>query len=105
METGAKTRFQKKGASKFPTIPGTKPSLYNYQLLSSTGVPALDNLLGGGLPVGTLLLIEDHPRPAVEDEGDVGSDYSNVLLKYFMSEGAVHQVEHVYQFVCFLFTS
>jgi elongator complex protein 4 len=91
MEGRPKTSFQKKGAPKFPNILGTKPSLYNYQLLSSTGVPALDNLLGGGLPVGTLILIEDHPRPEGEDETDIGSDYSTVLLKYFMCEGAAHQ--------------
>ena len=91
MDARPKTSFQKKGASKFPNIAGTKPSLYNYQLLSSTGVQALDNLLGGGLPVGTILLIEDHPRPEGEDETDIGSDYSTVLLKYFLSEGAAHQ--------------
>ena len=66
MDQGSKTRFQKKGTSKFPSIPGTKPSLYNFQLLSSTGISSLDNLLGGGLPVGTLVLVEDHPRK-VED--------------------------------------
>ena len=34
-------------------ISGAKPSLYNNQLLVSTGVPSLDQLLGGGLAVGT----------------------------------------------------
>ena len=92
MEPGSRTRFQKKTASKFPSIPGTKPSLYNFQLLSSTGIASLDHLLGGGLPVGTLVLVEDHPRKVEdEDQSDVGSDYSNVLLKYFMSEGAANR--------------
>jgi len=68
MDQGVKTRFQKKGVPKFPAIPGTKPSLYNFQLLSSTGIPALDNLLGGGLPVGSLVLVEDLPRKLEDDE-------------------------------------
>ena len=88
MDQGVKTRFVKKGAPKFPSIPGTKPSLYNFQLLSSTGVPALDNLLGGGLAVGSLVLVEDLHR---HDEDESGSDYSNVLLKYFLSEGAANR--------------
>ena len=31
------SRFQKKSAPKIPAIQGTKPSLFNYQLLTSTG--------------------------------------------------------------------
>ena len=46
------SRFQKKTAPKLPSIPGTKPSLFNFQLLTSIGVPGLDQLLGGGLPLG-----------------------------------------------------
>lgn len=30
---------------------GTKLSIHNGQLLTSTGVPSLDEVLGGGLPV------------------------------------------------------
>ena len=36
------SRFQKKTAPKLPSIPGTKPSLFNFQLLTSIGVPGLD---------------------------------------------------------------
>lgn len=35
-----------KTKTKFPTIPGTKPSVKNAQLLISTGIPALDNIIG-----------------------------------------------------------
>lgn len=42
------TSFKKKTASRGqPTLPnGTKPSLNKNQLLISTGVPSLDNLIG-----------------------------------------------------------
>lgn len=42
----ASTSFQKRSKLKFRPIPGTKPSLYNNQLLISTGVPSLDAVLG-----------------------------------------------------------
>lgn len=38
-------------------IPGTKPSLQNGQLLVSTGNLSLDHILGGGIPIGSILLI------------------------------------------------
>ena len=87
------SRFQKKTAPKLPSIPGTKPSLFNFQLLTSSGIPGLDQLLGGGLPLGTLLLIQDLPNnPEQENENDVetGQHYSSLLLQYFLSEGVVH---------------
>uniref|UniRef100_UPI00358F8723 elongator complex protein 4 isoform X2 n=1 Tax=Myxine glutinosa TaxID=7769 RepID=UPI00358F8723 len=74
-----RTSFQKKSRIKIAQIPGTRPSLQNSQLLVSTGVPSLDYLLGGGLAVGTLLLIEE----------DAFGNYSRVLLKYFLAEGVV----------------
>lgn len=37
--------FHKKG-SKVIQIPGTKPSIHNSTLLTSTGVPSLDALIG-----------------------------------------------------------
>lgn len=32
--------------TRFPFIPGTKPSIKNSQLLISTGIPSLDHLIG-----------------------------------------------------------
>uniref|UniRef100_A0A4W3JNK7 Elongator complex protein 4 n=1 Tax=Callorhinchus milii TaxID=7868 RepID=A0A4W3JNK7_CALMI len=57
----------------------TGGGVHNGQLLVSTGVPSLDYMLGGGLAVGTLLLIEE----------DKYESYSWMLLKYFLAEGVV----------------
>ncbi|XP_036066536.1 elongator complex protein 4 isoform X2 [Oryzias melastigma] len=73
------TSFQKKTRSKFISIPGTRPSVQNGQLLVSSGVTSLDYLLGGGLAVGTVLLIE-------EDRYD---SFSRMIFKYFLAEGVV----------------
>uniref|UniRef100_A0A8D1Q0H9 Elongator complex protein 4 n=2 Tax=Sus scrofa TaxID=9823 RepID=A0A8D1Q0H9_PIG len=68
------------GYSRLVSIAGTRPSVRNGQLLVSTGLPALDQLLGGGLAVGTVLLIE-------EDKYNI---YSPLLFKYFLAEGIVN---------------
>ncbi|XP_065150517.1 elongator complex protein 4 [Paramisgurnus dabryanus] len=73
------TSFQKKSRSKLISIPGTRPSVQNGQLIVSTGVTSLDYIIGGGLAVGSLLLVE-------EDRYD---SYSRTLLKYFLAEGVV----------------
>ncbi|XP_050690332.1 elongator complex protein 4-like isoform X2 [Eriocheir sinensis] len=71
--------FQKKGKARVVSIPGSRPSVHNSQLLLSTGMPSLDHLLGGGLPVGSLLLLE-------QDRHDV---YSKLFLKYYLAEGVM----------------
>lgn len=65
--------------SKFPAIPGTKPSVKNAQLLISTGIPALDNIIGGGLPIGSIFLTEE----------DKYGLYAKTMFKYFLAEGVV----------------
>ncbi|KAJ8958241.1 hypothetical protein NQ318_017384 [Aromia moschata] len=64
---------------KIHNIPGTSLSIQNGQLLTSSGIPSLDSLLGGGLPVGTVAFIEE----------DFHGSYSKVILKYFLAEGVV----------------
>ncbi|CAD6245146.1 GSCOCG00013551001-RA-CDS [Cotesia congregata] len=61
------------------TILGTKPSFINAQLLISTGIPSLDTIIGGGLPIGTILLLEE----------DKYGNYAKTILKYFLAEGCV----------------
>ncbi|XP_050192686.1 elongator complex protein 4 [Myiozetetes cayanensis] len=76
-----RTSFQRRaGAGARPGgLPGTRPALRHGQLLLSSGLPSLDSVLGGGVAVGTLLLIEE----------DKYGLYSNLLFKYFLAEGIV----------------
>ncbi|XP_067142218.1 elongator complex protein 4 [Centruroides vittatus] len=71
--------FQKK-VNQIKEIPGTKLSLQNMQLIVSTGVPTLDYFLGGGLTVGTILLIEE----------DKYGRYAKLLMKHFLAEGVTN---------------
>jgi len=76
----ATTSFVKKstrGRGSLP--PGVRPSLHNNQLLVSSGCPSLDTLLGGGVAVGTLLLVEE----------DTHRSYTQVLKKLFIGEGVM----------------
>lgn len=64
---------------------GTRPGLHGQTLLSS-GHPDLDRLLGGGLPLGSLLLLLE----------DGWSQHHATLLRYFLAEGAAcGQVRYV----------
>nr|XP_056707911.1 elongator complex protein 4 [Euleptes europaea] len=83
--SGAATSFHRKapggggGRGRWAALPGTRPSVRHGQLLLSSGLPSLDCVLGGGLAVGTLLLIEE----------DTYGIYSNILFKHFLAEGIV----------------
>jgi len=76
MTTGGSS-FQRKVKGKIPEIQGVTPSIYTSQLLASTGVSDLDDLIGGGIAVGTVILVEE----------DLSGNYSRLLLKYFLSAG------------------
>ncbi|CAG8704806.1 19650_t:CDS:2, partial [Gigaspora rosea] len=72
--------FKKNSLQTSKSLPGARLSPYNGQLLLSTGVPSLDDILTfqcGGLPVGTILLIKE----------DKHTGYSKLLVKYFLSQG------------------
>ncbi|KAH7047273.1 PAXNEB protein-domain-containing protein [Linnemannia elongata] len=72
--------FKKRVPSAQATLPaGCRLSAYNGQVLISTGVPSLDDILGGGLPLGTILLIQE----------DRQTSYGQLLLKYFLRQGIV----------------
>ena len=57
--------------------PGTRPGPYG-QTLVSTGLTDFDRLLGGGAPLGALLLVLEDAPPA---------PLSALLLRYFLAEG------------------
>ena len=59
------------------SLPGTKISIHNGLPMVSTGSACLDTVLGGGLPIGSLLLIKQ----------DRFTDYSYILFKYFIAQG------------------
>lgn len=67
--------FRKRNVQK--PIPGTRTSPQTGQVITSSGNPSLDVILGGGLPIGSICLIEE----------DKFVTYSKVLAKYFMAEG------------------
>lgn len=59
------------------TIPGTRPSPYNSLPLISLGLAPLDDLLGGGVPLSSVVLLcQDHP-----------TQYADLLLKFFVAQG------------------
>ncbi|POY73706.1 hypothetical protein BMF94_3243 [Rhodotorula taiwanensis] len=58
-------------------IAGTRPSPYNAAPLLSTGLTSIDDLLGGGLPLSTSLLIES----------DSPTTYAELLLRYWIAQG------------------
>lgn len=84
------TSFQKKGGSKFPNIPGTRPSCYSLQLLTSSGIPSIDTLFEGGWPLGSVILIQNDP------EQECLTNYTRLLLKYFLAEGVVQHHDLFY---------
>nr|XP_060622250.1 elongator complex protein 4 isoform X2 [Anolis sagrei ordinatus] len=81
----AATSFQRRGGGggggggRLASLPGTRPSARHGQLLLSSGLPSLDAKLGGGMAVGTLLLIEE----------DVYGVYANLFFKHFLAEGVI----------------
>lgn len=73
-----KMSFKKRNVDQQPKLPGgSRLSAYNGQLLISTGVPSLDDILGGGQPVGTIMLIKE----------DRATTYAQLLLKYYIAQG------------------
>eukprot|EP00884_Botryococcus_braunii_P004559 jgi/Botrbrau1/14103/Bobra.182_3s0046.1 len=70
-----KRSFHRKGAVSFAD-PTTRPGPRG-QTLISTGIPDFDRLLGGGLPLGcVLLLIEEGPSPHADN-----------LIRHFVAQG------------------
>jgi len=76
MKGSGGSSFQRK-ANPMESLSGCYKSSYTHHILTSTGVPHLDALIGGGMPIGTLMLIEE----------DYAGSYAKLIMKYFLAEG------------------
>ncbi len=90
--SASKPSFVKRGASRLPSIAGTRASVHNtHLLLAATGVPDLDDLLGGGVPIGSVVVIRDEsPSKRSNELSEPPPQFSRVLLKCFLSEGVAN---------------
>ena len=82
--------FKRKAAASSQPIPkGTKPSpALSSLLLTSSGVPSLDDVLGGGIQLSTTLTVLN-PDPH--------SSHTDLLQKYFIAQGIINGQEvHVF---------
>lgn len=72
--------FKRRASSKQPPPPpGTRPSPGSpATIITSTGIPSLDDILGGGLPLSCSLLVF---------APDAHSAYGELVLKYYASQG------------------
>lgn len=74
--------FKRKGAVRtpgLPSYPGTRPSFASSStIITSTGIPSLDDILGGGLPLSCSILVL---------APDLHSSYGSLVQKYFVAEG------------------
>lgn len=73
--------FKRKTGTRTELPVGTRPSPSSPStLLTSTGIPSLDDILGGGLPIScTFLLLAPDPHSA----------YGQLVQNYFISQGMV----------------
>ncbi|KAG6897337.1 hypothetical protein C0992_002395 [Termitomyces sp. T32_za158] len=74
--------FKRKGSVKqTPGLPGTRISPATpLTTITSTGIPSLDDILGGGLPLSCSMLIA---------APDLHTSYGDLVLKYFTAQGLV----------------
>ncbi|KAH9944088.1 PAXNEB-domain-containing protein [Epithele typhae] len=72
--------FKRRTTAKQPPLPkGTRPCPGSpATTLTSTGIPSLDDILGGGLPLSCSLLVL---------APDVHSAYGELVIKYFTAQG------------------
>jgi elongator complex protein 4 len=58
---------------------GTRIAAQSGQLVVSSGVSSFDDVVGGGFPLGSVVLVKQ----------DRGTFYANLLLRYFTAQGCV----------------
>lgn len=72
-------------AASTPQIPGLKCGP-NGTIFVSSGIPDLDKILGGGFPLGSLVMVME----------DIEAPHHMLLLRNFMSQGLVHNQPLLY---------
>lgn len=77
---GSMSSFKRKGSAKEVNLyPGTRSSPVSPStVITSTGIPSLDDILGGGLPLSCSLLVA---------APDFHSSYGILVQKYFVAQG------------------
>lgn len=81
----------KRGTTRFPSVAGTRPSVHNtFQLLTNSGMHDLDDILGGGIPVGSVVIVKDERGAKYTELDDPTALYSRLMLKYFLAEGVAN---------------
>lgn len=77
--------FKRKSQATQRVLPGTRISpISNSTIITSTGIPSLDDILGGGIPLScTSLLLAP----------DSHSSYGELVQKYFIAQGLASQQE------------
>jgi elongator complex protein 4 len=68
--------FKRRAPSTAQTPAGTRLSAHNSSVLHSTGLASIDDLLGGGLPLGSVLLVGE----------DSETSYARLLLKFNVAQ-------------------
>ena len=78
--TMATSSFRRKGGSTQPSLlAGTRPCTSSVQTaLTSTGIPSLDDILGGGLPLSCSLVVL---------APDAHTTYGDLVQRYFVAQG------------------
>jgi len=71
--------FKRKGQAQTTQLPGTRPSPLASSILNvSTGIPSLDDVLGGGLQLGSVtVVLAPDPHAA----------YGDIVQRYFIAQG------------------
>ncbi|XP_057461668.1 elongator complex protein 4 [Actinidia eriantha] len=84
-KTRSSSFFRHTSVVPTPQIPGIKYGP-NGTIFVSSGIPDLDRILGGGFPLGSLVMVME----------DIEAPHHMLLLRNFMSQGLVHNQPLLY---------
>jgi elongator complex protein 4 len=65
--------------------PSTRISSHNGMIITSTGIPSLDTVFGGGIPCSTLTLLHEDTCNYAGAGG--GGGYVRLMMRYFLAQG------------------